>query len=102
MIYSGSAWAKGASTSAGKPVELVIRETDSRGLVASITSTPVTLASSAYQKLSVAYTAHDAGDQIDMYLRRPPGRIETGESFYAGALSLTPAGPPTDRPQAPA
>jgi hypothetical protein len=91
--YEGSAWAKGTSSSAGQPLELIIRETGSRGAVASVTSTPIKLTSGYYRELSVAYTAKAPGDHVDMYLRRPPGTIQTGDAFYADALSLIPVAP---------
>jgi hypothetical protein len=92
--YVGTAWAQATSASEGQPLELVIRESDSAGQVGSVTSTPIVLHTrdyyGDYQELSVAYTVKQAGDQIDMYLRRPPGTIQTGDAFYADDLTLIP------------
>lgn len=86
--YTGSAWVRGTKKTAGRTVQLVIRETDDSGdlVVDRVEEVKLTR---RYRQIEVTVMARDNGNKIDMYLTRPEGETVSGDAFFADALTVT-------------
>ncbi|MDX6582327.1 MAG: hypothetical protein QOI10_1511 [Solirubrobacterales bacterium] len=95
--YTGSAWVRGTARTAGTKVDLVVRETTPAGDLVVDQLRTVTLRRH-YRKVAAKITARDAGDTIDLYLRRQADQSVSNDSFYADALTVTDTDLSNDQP----
>lgn len=86
--YTGRAWVRGTGRTAGKHVNLVVREVDRSGELVKDSYKKIKL-KRRYRKLTVSLQAKRNGSRIDMYLARPEGDTVRRDVFYADALTLT-------------
>jgi hypothetical protein len=92
QVYRAIAYVKaGSPSSVGKPIQLVIRESDSSGNVVKQTKSISFALSNEYQRLTVSALAQGDRNIIDVYLIQ--SQAEAGNSFYVDLVSLeAPAG----------
>jgi putative glycosyl hydrolase-like family 15 (GHL15) protein len=93
-VYKATAWVKGTTSTAGKTVGLVVRETDPSGSLVSDKEATVTLSRRTFKQVSVQYTALRSGDSIDVYVRRATN-MTAKDSFLVDAISLVMISQPT-------
>lgn len=87
QVYRATAYVKAGSPSAvGKPIQLVIRETNSSGNVVKQTKSISFALSNEYQKLTVSALTQGDNDTIDVYLLQ--SQAGAGDGFYVDLISL--------------
>jgi len=94
--YSGAAWVKGSKRTAGRKVELVLREVDQQGTYVGESTRRVRLRAHRYKRVRVTRRAKADGDSIDVYVRASGARANL--SFYVDAVSVTPSTNTTEPP----
>lgn len=99
LAYEATARVRATSGAEGREAGLVIRETAGSGGVAQEVGDAearVVLSDDGYREVSVTYTARRDGTSVDVYVRRPPGTLVTGDAFLVDGIRLTRAVPRAD------
>jgi hypothetical protein len=85
--YAARAWVRGNANSAGKTLELWVREWTPTGQFVDSERATVTLSSNQYQMVEVRYSVQEGGNTIDTYLARPSG-VVLNEAIFIDAYHM--------------
>ena len=90
--YRGSAWVKGSPATAGRKVQLVMREVDASGTVVDESVRTVPLRANRFRKMIVTHQASGDGSSLDISIRHK-SKGKPRAVFYADAIAVTAVAP---------